>query len=482
MASLPVLNQPSSATATSLLPAAASYKPSEYNVFVDRGDTVWACNTRSGAFARLTGGQYQDVQSYLGGARPEDGDDAAQDLYDGLIRGQFLIPGDLDEMEMLKVRNRLTRFAARGLGMVIAPTLRCNFDCPYCYVDLNANKMAPEARERLKKFFHRKLNEETKASVCWTGGDPSLATSVVEELSESFMRSCEEKESEYDAVMITNGYLLDRKMLDAVKRSGIVALQITFDGGKEFHDATRCLAGGKPTYDRIMDNVAAAMNEIEINIRINVDGRNCNSVPGLLEDLAARGMGGTRIGVYFAHVQAINDQAEEHAEQCLTTQGFAALEPQFVAQALDLGFRQSGNPLRRQLGSFCGANSNNHYVVDAKARLQKCYDDLGHADTQGIGYIDEEGGEVVDKQANLLHWISWDPFEFDECRSCKVLPMCMGGCSYHVIRNKQGIGPGCLKLRFNLEQIIELYGERLSTQNPGSFTAGACGAGGCSSM
>jgi uncharacterized protein len=476
MSMLPVLNPPVEA-----VPAAPGpYRSSAYNVFVERGKVVWACNTRSGAFARLTREQYRSVEGFLAGQRPETDDTDTASLYHGLVRGQFLIPADLVEMEMLKVRNHLTRFSARGMGMVIAPTLRCNFKCPYCYVDRNANKMSADARERVKRFFDRRLNEKTKASVCWTGGDPSLALDAVSELSESFIRSCEEKESTYDAVMITNGYLLDRAMLDVVQRSQIQALQITFDGGRDFHDRTRCLAGGRPTYDRIMDNVAAAHEEVEINVRINVDGRNRRSVDSVLGDLVARGLGGTQVGVYFAHVQAMNAQGEAHKDECLSTEEYARLEPQLIARALSLGLQHCGNPLRRQLGSFCGANSNNHFVIDSKARLQKCYDDLGHADTQGIGYIDEDGGEVIDKQTNLLHWISWDPFEFAECRSCKVLPMCMGGCSYHVIRNKSGIGPGCLKLRFNLEQIIELYGERLSNGSPGDFVSGPCGSGGCS--
>ena len=464
--------------------APESLKPSAYNVFVERGENVWACNTRSGAFARLTPGQYKKAQRYLEGELPRNGQRSADSLFQGLVRGQFLVPEDLDEMKMLKVRNQLTRYSSRGLGLVIAPTLRCNFDCPYCYVDLNANKMPVGVRDRVKKFFANKLEEDSKASVCWTGGDPSIAMDVVEDLSRHFIATCEEKGADYDAVMITNGYLLDRKMLDTVKRCDIKALQITFDGAKQFHDSTRALAGGRSTYDQILSNVVAAKGEVVINIRVNVDSRNASTIPVLLDDLASHGLAepGSRVAVYFAHVDAVNDQALEHEESCLGLAEYAALEPELIRYAMNLGFRRSTNPLKRQLGSYCGANSNNHFVIDSKAQLQKCYDDLGHAQTHGIGYIDESGEEVVDKQANLLNWISWDPFEFEECRSCKVLPMCMGGCSYHVIRNKEGIGPGCLKLRYNLDEIINLYGEHMSSEKEGQFSVGGCASGGCSSM
>jgi len=464
MSTLPGLQAPrSSAHAGGTRAHTVSFKPSRYNVFVERDEVVWAYNARSGAFSRLSVPEYGKAKRLLDGGQARDQEE--ETLFKGLVRGQFFVPAELDELDLLKVKNRLARFSGGGLGLIIAPTLRCNFSCPYCYVDRNANKMSPAARERVKRFFSRKLEKGTKASVCWTGGDPSLALDVVEELTGHFLRHCEEVGGDYEAVMISNGYLLEAEAVESLKRSHVKAVQVTFDGPREFHDSTRALAGGRPTFDRILDNVVAASREIIINLRINVDSRNWRSVPGVLDELASRGLGEGKTGVYFAHVQAINEQARDHEESCLSAQDYAELEPVLMQQAINRGFRLSNRSLQRQVHTFCGANCRHHFVIDPNARLQRCYDDLGHADTQGIGYINDEGEEVIDKYHNYLSWISWDPFEIEECRECKVLPLCMGGCSYHEIRQGLGVEPGCLKLRYNLEQVMTLYGEHLSGRN-----------------
>jgi len=258
----------------------ALLKPSRYNTFVPRGDTVWALNTRSGAFSRLSAREFRQANRLLSGESPRTEEE--KQLFRGLVRGQFFVPEKLNELNLLKAKHRISRFGGRGLGLIIAPTLRCNFSCPYCYVDRNANKMSRDSRERVKRFFKRRLEKDTAVSVCWTGGDPSLALDVVDELSAYFLSCCEEANARYGSVMISNGYLLDAQAVDTLRRCRVKAVQITFDGAREFHDSTRSLAGGRPTFDRILDNVVAASSEIVVNVRVNVDSRNWRSVPGLL--------------------------------------------------------------------------------------------------------------------------------------------------------------------------------------------------------
>lgn len=161
-------------------------------------------------------------------------------------------------MEFLRLKNRIVRFSSKGLGLIIAPTLRCNFGCEYCYVGRNAGRMNVDARARLKAFFTRHLLVKGRAAVCWTGGDPSLALEVVRELSAHFIDTCAQKEAGYDSVMITNGYLLGDSMLSTLADCRVRAVQITLDGHRRFHDARRHLAGGAPTYDPVKKSAATA--------------------------------------------------------------------------------------------------------------------------------------------------------------------------------------------------------------------------------
>jgi len=63
--------------------------------------------------------------------------------------------------------------------------------------------------------------------------------------------------------------------------------------------------------------------------------------------------------------------------------------------------------------------------------------------------------EVEARKMKMRHinWVTWNPFEFDECRECKVLPLCMGGCPYkYKALNNNSVD--CLTIKDNLERMV----------------------------
>jgi uncharacterized protein len=409
------------------------------------------------ALVRLDGEQYRHVQKILTGAPEHGGSEGLHSLRNDLVKGKFLVPKSLDEIDLLKRRHWTNRFANNGLTLIIAPTLRCNFACEYCYVDLNANKMKPDDRVKVGKFSDRKLPEGGPVTVVWTGGDPSLAMDVVEDLSLRFHESVERKGCTYSSVLITNAYLLNDKMREHLRRSQVRALQISLDGSQEFHDNSRYLPNRTPTYETIMQNVDATCDEFQIYLRINVDAKNYEKITDLLDDLDARGLR-RRVYIYFAHVDDVNQNSAGYQEACLSAPEYAQIEAALLRTAAQRGFRFVGHSLK-PAHVFCGANSMNYYVIDSNANLLKCYHDFGQADSLGIGKIGEDGSEVVTNPYNLLKWLGWDPFSIQECRDCKVLPVCMGGCSHKIMNHDMEVERGCLKLRFSMEEIVDLFGE-----------------------
>jgi uncharacterized protein len=426
------------------------------------------------AFVRLTPEQYRQVKGLLSGEIIPAGREDLEGLQKDLLRGQFLIPASFNELEHLKVKNRISRFGGHGLALVIAPTLRCNFGCDYCYVDLNAGKMTLDDQEKLTKFFAQRLPPNSSAAIVWTGGDPSLAMDVVENVSRSFVATCEEKNCRYEASLITNGYLLESGMRAALHRSRVSFLQVSLDGSEEFHDLTRHLRNKTPTYQRVMKNVAESCEEFRIFLRINVDRRNHSAVPDLLADIESRGLK-QKVHIYFAHVDDVNENSSGYGPNCLTVQEYSRVEESLLREATEAGFQLGGRVLTEPVTTFCGANSSNYYVVDSKANLLKCYHDLGDAERKGVGHLGGEGEVIITNTQNLVKWMGWDPFEIEECRTCTVLPLCMGGCSHKIMNSGLDIERGCLKLRFTMEQVIETVGNRLA-KNKGGTQLGGCGA------
>ncbi|NUV00532.1 hypothetical protein XO12_10720 [Marinitoga sp. 1154] len=80
-----------------------------------------------------------------------------------------------------------------------------------------------------------------------------------------------EKKIIYESSIITNGYLLNKKIIEKLKEIKVTHLQITVDGIKELHDVRRFLANKKGTFDIIMKNIKYAEREFNIALRINLD-------------------------------------------------------------------------------------------------------------------------------------------------------------------------------------------------------------------
>ena len=247
-------------------------------------------------------------------------------------------------------------------------------------------------------------------------------------------------------------------MRERLRSSKVENLQISLDGSKEFHDQVRCLPKGEPTYDRILDNVEATCDEFKIFLRVNVDSRNRDFIPDLLDDIERRDLK-ERLWVYFAHVDDVNENSVKYHDYCMAAEEYAKVEAALVREAVRRGFRIGGRVFTEPVKTFCGANSLNYFVVDSKVNLYKCYHDFGQPEKYGIGHIDDEGDEVVTNPYNLMKWLGWDPFEIDDCRECKVLPLCMGGCSHKIMHSGMEIERGCLKLRFTTDEILTMYGE-----------------------
>jgi hypothetical protein len=85
--------------------SADEYKPSLYNFFVERGDTVWGINFRSMALVRLDQDRYRQAQSLLDDPLLDTASESLQALREDLIKGRFLIPRSLDEIELLKTKH-----------------------------------------------------------------------------------------------------------------------------------------------------------------------------------------------------------------------------------------------------------------------------------------------------------------------------------------------------------------------------------------
>jgi len=226
------------------------WKASRYNHFVEIGDGKrLAFNAMTCGLAEMDEDSYQKLQSLSDGGCSEETD---SELLKNFKMGNFLIPEDLDELDLIRANHYTARFGSRNFGLTIIPTHRCNFACDYCYESSGLRSAKPsdqtdmsdEVCNNILKLCEQRIAEKSVFSVTWYGGEPLLRKDIIGKLTEHFLRMCKAKQSRYHASIITNGYLLTKENLDFLIKSKVAFIQVTIDGPREVHDRRRCLKGG----------------------------------------------------------------------------------------------------------------------------------------------------------------------------------------------------------------------------------------------
>ncbi|MBQ9007324.1 MAG: radical SAM protein, partial [Atopobiaceae bacterium] len=187
---------------------------------------------------------------------------------------------NFDERAAIEAMGRGACAAPEKVDLTIAPTLACNFDCPYCFEEHGRGKMSPNAQDDVVALVERllKTSGARELTVAWFGGEPLLALDVISSLTDRLVELARRRGAAYDARIITNGYLLDEPTVALLERLHVTRAEITLDGVGAAHDSTRYLAGGGATFDRIVENLSRPCLPLEVKLRHNVHAGNLEAV------------------------------------------------------------------------------------------------------------------------------------------------------------------------------------------------------------
>lgn len=248
------------------------------------------------------------------------------DLESALLEGGMLVEDDKDEFAELLIRNKIERFADSNLTLTIAPTMACNFCCPYCYEKGREYiTMSETVQDQLTSQLKEKYQHIHELTVSWYGGEPLLAIETIEKLTKK-IKSVLPLGCKYNADMVTNGYKLTRRVAEKLKDMDIHYIQVTLDGSKQAHDSRRILHNHQPTFEHILDNIRECADILNISIRINVDKTNINEATEIFDWLERYGLKG-RVGYYLAPVDDINGVCNNHI--CME-------RPQYAKEEIDV--------------------------------------------------------------------------------------------------------------------------------------------------
>ena len=210
-----------------------------------------------------------------------------------------------------------------------------------------------------------------------------------------------------------------------LERNKVSSCQVTIDGLGATHDATRRLANGKPTFERITGNLRDFKLPFSVNIRHNVHEGNMAEMDELrafIEKLAEES--GTDLKYYPAPVSG-SETADKRGEQV----GLLC-----DSNESDVGIRQEAGRFHAGRGNYCGAHSLWAVGVDDQGRLQKCWEAVDKPDISFGNAHDWDPMNALETASNpdnlTMYLNTCSPVPDEECRECVWLPMCVGGCPH----------------------------------------------------
>ena len=398
---------------------------SKFNFRYKRGDKTVVYNTFTKALVLM------DEESLLLLDDDFCTDDKKRDSIIALKENGFLVDSNFDELKYLKYYNTKVRYANNYFSLTIAPTLQCNFDCPYCFENKRTGMMPDAVQNAIIELVKKKIDEGVRTiEITWYGGEPLLSFEVIERMAKDINRICIDNKVRCKMGMISNGYLLDERIVDFLEEYDI-SYQVTLDGLQKNHDKRRYLKGGQGTYQRIIENLKLFNNrKINVYVRMNVDKENQSDYEKLSSIID--GFENPRMILYPSVTENINERKTERIKNYMSGSSY----DDFIAKTRKSGVFKFGStelPISNDVGRvpndkcyFCAAELDNSCVIDEKGCVYKCWDEVGKEE-----YCFNVLEPYKINYNHLYRYMGDHVFDDPKCSKCVFLPICFGGCKFH---------------------------------------------------
>lgn len=326
--------------------------------------------------------------------------------------------------------------------------LDCNFKCFYCFESHTGEYLNDTISQKIISMIDEVSKSAKKISVDWYGGEPLLSVDRLRFLNDKFIEICNAKNIQYRTSITTNGYLLTPSVIEYLKTIPLSHLQITLDGPAETHNISRPLKNGDPTFDTILKNIKAAVEQgIEVMIRVNITKINVDLISKLYETIEEQELK-NKVQVMLRSV--VSSSANPCTECCLSENVSAGKTADIYKQVAKEGWVVFPNVDDMQCMGFCHAEYPNRFIIDIQGNLYRCAE-LFNSE-EAIGKIGDEGELILD-QIKSKQFVNKNPLDFPECRNCNILPICMGGCNMKRFQKNTSC---CDEFKYALPKFLEV--------------------------
>lgn len=329
----------------------------------------------------------------------------------------FLVDDNVNEMDKL-IHNAYSNLNnSKKDKYRILTTTACNAKCPYCYESgVKPVTMTYETADKVIEFILDKSKNQKIIEIEWFGGEPLVNKEIISYISEKILKLKPET-LKYEASIITNGYLLNEEIISIMVNNWFVKrIQITLDGTANIYEKIKGL--GKNSFQKVIDNISLLCNfNLEIDIRLNFDENNIENMKSLIEYISTLPFK-DKLYVYPAKIN--NElRSENFALENETITMYNTLHKYNLIRGKKLLPKTMKNP--------CAASKKSYFTIHATGDLFKC--DRKLLDNNSVGSVYDF---FIKPLSDTSEWENINP-EL-KCKSCKMFPLCWGGCIYEKIK------------------------------------------------
>jgi len=392
-------------------------KESYYNLFVPIQDKVVCFNTLNNMFTTITKGDYKVLKSDMRQLR--------ENLKKRLKENKFLIDDNIDEFKQIEKRYHEKTQNSTTYELVLLPTLDCNLRCWYCFEKhIKGSRLSSRVQENIFKHVQNVLELKNISDLYVTlfGGEPLMY--FKEELYPLLKKIQEYTIGIGKTVrfsFITNGTFIDENSIPLFKELN-AGFQISIDGYREKHNAVKKAPGLDQPYDVVMRAIHMLCKSYNphITLRINYDNQTLLYIEEVIKDIID--IDRSKIRIHLERVwQTVQIRSHEN------------LLKKAITLFLINGFRVSYLNLMRD-GDSCKASEKHHAEIAYDGIVYKCTGrDFTKEQQEGIltdtGHI-QWNQEKIDKRLSLK------TYDNEQCRACKLLPLCWGPCCQKQLEGK----------------------------------------------
>ncbi len=410
-------------------------KISKYTFFIEEHGNSCLYNTLSNSLITVDKPLY-DKLKHLVNVKQFD-DNALNEDKENIVllkKGKFLTENDMDDFLQFKATLSSYRVYSKSLGLTIAPTLDCNYNCYYCFEEHHNEYMTSEEIDAIISYINSKKDIDF-LNITWFGGEPLMAFDKINEFYQKFRSPIKDIHS----AVITNAYYMTPDVVKMLNNYKFNRIQVSIDGIGDNYNTVKYSKTDRNCWNTILNNMdyLIANSQIYMNIRVNLQSNDSEDFLKIYHYFNNRYANYKHwyIAPAFLTTNRISEQ-NDMGENFTNQENKVKFE-------LDVSKIMIENNMENKFPFVyphnqtheCSVRNENFIGIGPGGLLYKCWENIGNK-KESFGFLNSEGKiNITDRTLFNRYMYGEDPFSDTVCRNCKYLPICLGGCPNWRLRN-----------------------------------------------